>query len=580
MVETDTALWLGVIAAGATAMVVLAGVCRRYWEEPGGVLFSATLVALAGTLTALGITIPLEVDPQSAPATTYQYGLYLSGLLWGGFAARRTGVRTVTTRRVAALAAVLTAGFAANAAFRVLVDRTAVETSGVLASAVQVVLALWAFSTALLGLAAFIVGLGLVGYSVVEYEHVERFNGGLVGVAATVCWFGMLFVNIFVAVQNPDVTLATALAGVVSVGSATGFWLGVERYGMFERSVAAGTIGRDMVVEEMEDGVVVVDDEGKLLDVNPVATRLFEVDRGEAVGDPVAAVLGEPLGELRTADLLDLDTIVGVRQFEPRTSPIAGAEGTLLGFSVVLRDVTERRTREERLQVLNRVLRHNLRNEVSVISGYAELLGETGATVALDQAATEITETAHELAEIGEKARTIEQMMAEPPNGPEPISVRAVLDSAVDQVDEQHAHCEFAVDVEDGLEVAANRNVLEPVVQNVVENAAEHNDRPRPHVEIRAGEGVDPTTVTITVVDDGPGIPEDERAVLESGDVTPLEHGSGLGMWITKWGVTRLGGELSFAATEPRGTIVTMRLPVKGPDVEAVEGTTGMLPAD
>jgi signal transduction histidine kinase len=580
MVDSNTVLALGAIAAGATAMVVLAGVCRRYWDEPGGMLFSATLVSLAGTLTALGVTIPLEAGPHSVPAASHQYGLYLSGLLWGGFAARRTGVRAVTTRRIGAVAGLLTAGFLATASFRLVVDRTAVETSSVLASAVQVVLTLWAVSVSLLGLTVFVVGLGLVAYSVVEYEHVDGFNGGLVGVAATVCWFGMFLGDVFIATQNPGPTVASGLAGVISVGGAAGFWLGVERYGMFERSVAAGTIGRDKVVEEMEDAVVVVDDEAEVLDINPVGTRLFEVDSAEVVGSDVETVLGESLGTLRTEDLLDLDTIVGVRQFEPRTSPIAGAEGTVLGFSVVLRDVTERRTREERLQVLNRVLRHNLRNEVSVISGYAELLGETGATVALDQAASEITETAHELAEIGEKARTIERMMAEPPNGPEPVSVGRVLESAVAQIGDQHSACKFAVDVEDGLEVAANRNVLEPVVQNVVENAAEHNDRPRPNVEIRATEGVDPTTVTITVVDDGPGIPTDEREVLDSGDVTPLEHGSGLGLWITKWGVTRLGGELSFAATEPRGTIVTIRLPVEGPNVEAIERQAGMLLAD
>jgi PAS domain-containing protein len=480
IVESNTALWLGAIAAGATAMVVLAGVSRRYWDEPGGLLFSVTLLSLAATLTGLGITIPLDAAPHSVPAASHQYGLYLSGLLWGGFAARQTGVRGVTTRRIGAVAALLTAGFVATGTFGLVVDRTAVETTGVLASAVQVLLTLWTVSASLVGLTAFIVGLGLVVYSVVEYEHVDGFNGGLVGVAATVCWFGIFFENIFIATQNPTPAVASAVAGVISVGSAAGFWLGVERYGMFERSVAAGTIGRDKVVEEMDDAVVVVDDEAEVLDVNPVGTRLFEVDMGEAVGSDVGTVLGESLGALRTADLLDLDTIVGVRQFEPRTSPIAGAEGAVIGFSVVLRDVTERRTREERLQVLNRVLRHNLRNEVSVISGYAELLGETGATVALDQAATEITDTAHELAEIGEKARTIERMMAEPPNGPEPVAVGTVLASAIDQVGDQHADCEFAVDVEDGLEVAANRNVLEPVVQNVVENAAEHNDRPSP----------------------------------------------------------------------------------------------------
>jgi signal transduction histidine kinase len=301
---------------------------------------------------------------------------------------------------------------------------------------------------------------------------------------------------------------------------------------------------------------------------------LFEVEMSEAAGTSVEAVVGEPLPALRTSDLLALDTLVGLREFEPRASVVTGAGGDGVGFSVVLRDVTERRTREERLQVRNRVLRHDLRNEVSVISGYAELLVETGATVALDRAATEITETAYDLAEIGEKARSIEQMMAEQPNGSEPLAVADAVERAVEPVADSYPDCDIAVDVTEGLEVAANVNVLVPVLENVVENAAQHNDRPDPHVDDRASEGVDQSTVTLTVVDDGPGIPEEERVVLESGNVTPLEHGSGLGLWVAKWGVTRLGGELSFSATEPRGTIVTIRLPVEGPELDAIEATT------
>lgn len=46
--------------------------------------------------------------------------------------------------------------------------------------------------------------------------------------------------------------------------------------------------------------------------------------------------------------------------------------------------------------------------------------------------------------------------------------------------------------------------------------------------------------------------------------MTPLEHGSGLGLWVAKWGVTRLGGTLSLERTEPRGTTATVRVPDSG----------------
>ncbi|MUV90188.1 histidine kinase, partial [Halapricum sp. CBA1109] len=65
---------------------------------------------------------------------------------------------------------------------------------------------------------------------------------------------------------------------------------------------------------------------------------------------------------------------------------------------------------------------------------------------------------------------------------------------------------------------------------------------------------------SLTVADDGPGIPDRERAVLDSGTETQLEHGLGMGLWSINWAVTRVGGDLSVADNDPRGTVVTVRL--------------------
>lgn len=62
--------------------------------------------------------------------------------------------------------------------------------------------------------------------------------------------------------------------------------------------------------------------------------------------------------------------------------------------------------------------------------------------------------------------------------------------------------------------------------------------------------------VEVGVADDGPGIPDHERAVLEDGRETPLEHGSGLGLWIVVW---KSGGAVEFEPNDPEGTVVTSR---------------------
>lgn len=100
------------------------------------------------------------------------------------------------------------------------------------------------------------------------------------------------------------------------------------------------------------------------------------------------------------------------------------------------------------------------------------------------------------------------------------------------------------------------------VVGNLVENALEHSDRDQPHVELSARlTGDDEFPLRVEVTDDGPGIPDREVSVVESGNERQLEHASGIGLWVTQWAVTDAGGDLTFDDREPRGTVVRIELP-------------------
>lgn len=70
--------------------------------------------------------------------------------------------------------------------------------------------------------------------------------------------------------------------------------------------------------------------------------------------------------------------------------------------------------------------------------------------------------------------------------------------------------------------------------------------------------------VTITVADDGPGLPAGEREVLETGAEDPLAHGSGLGLWLAHWIVTTLDGDVEILDTA-RGTTIEVSLPRADP---------------
>ena len=67
--------------------------------------------------------------------------------------------------------------------------------------------------------------------------------------------------------------------------------------------------------------------------------------------------------------------------------------------------------------------------------------------------------------------------------------------------------------------------------------------------------------VTIRVADNGPGIDEEEYAAVERGTETQLDHASGLGLWLIRWGASIAGGSVSVADNDPTGAVLTVDVP-------------------
>nr|WP_231751435.1 ATP-binding protein [Halogeometricum sp. CBA1124] len=73
--------------------------------------------------------------------------------------------------------------------------------------------------------------------------------------------------------------------------------------------------------------------------------------------------------------------------------------------------------------------------------------------------------------------------------------------------------------------------------------------------------------VELRVTDEGPGIPDHERTVLRNGEETALVHGSGMGLWLVRTVVRRIGGRLRVRdAPDGSGSTVVVSVPVVEPD--------------
>ncbi len=220
----------------------------------------------------------------------------------------------------------------------------------------------------------------------------------------------------------------------------------------------------------------------------------------------------------------------------------------------------ELRERKQRLEVLNRVLRHNLRNRAGVLLGYGEQVRDQADDPQLARAGSVMVETVRDLTALGEKARQVEMALERSEDGPVAVEAVAVVRGAVERAREAHP----GVTVEASLPAAAwvyATPALDLVVENLLENACEHNDGPDPRVDVAVSTtGPDGARAAISVADNGPGIPQEERQVIAEGRETPLEHGSGLGLWLAHWAVERVGGELRFDDADGGGTVVAVEL--------------------
>jgi signal transduction histidine kinase len=332
---------------------------------------------------------------------------------------------------------------------------------------------------------------------------------------------------------------------------------------MFALNPATRRTGERAAIDDLGNPVVVVDETNRIVTLNPAAESLLGADKRDALTDPLDDYLDvdatdDRTGERRVSTYADGERLT----FTVVVTPLTGPGDATLGYTVVLQDVTDELARKQRLAVLNRVLRHNLRNDLTVVQGYLdEVLGRTDDAELETMLGTAADETASLLA-LGEKARDIERTM-ERDVTLELVAVRDLLDGIVAGVEDGDA---VTVSVPAALELRTDPELLRTVFANLVENALEHGasaDGPTVTVALAetlladSGDGHD---AVFTVRDDGPGIPDHELEALHREEESALDHGSGLGLWLVSWSVDALGGQLSFE-TDDTGTVVRVRIP-------------------
>ena len=243
------------------------------------------------------------------------------------------------------------------------------------------------------------------------------------------------------------------------------------------------------------------------------------------------------------------------RQFTLRDPAETPTE--IIGVST---DITEQKRREQELEALNRVVRHDIRNDMQIILAWAEML-ESDLDDDGHERLEKILASGQHVVELTEIARDyLETLTGDKELPVQPVPLKSTLENELDRRRESYPEAEFVVVGEvPNLEVQGNE-MLPSVFRNLLNNAVQHNDSEQPVVEISCerGEGA----VTVAVADNGPGIPDEQKeTVFGKGERGLGSQGTGIGLYLVDTLVDQYGGTVRVRDNEPTGAVLEVRLP-------------------
>lgn len=206
------------------------------------------------------------------------------------------------------------------------------------------------------------------------------------------------------------------------------------------------------------------------------------------------------------------------------------------------------------VSVLHRVLRHNIRNAVTVIRGNAGLVA--GGSDEFEGEAAAIDRYARALLRTSEKVRVLESIMEFGRVEREEMDIVPLVEDRIDMVRERFPEVDVTFDAPESARVLTTPHV-EFVVEELIENAVLHTgtDARLVSVECRVDDG----RVELTVSDSGPGIPASDAEALRASREDQLLHSSGVGLWVVKTLLETTDGEFTITPRQPRGTTATAR---------------------
>ena len=251
---------------------------------------------------------------------------------------------------------------------------------------------------------------------------------------------------------------------------------------------------------------------------------------------------------------------------EVHAAPIFDADGEVHRIVESIIDITERAEYEQHLKqqrddldVLNQVLRHDMRNDLQLVLAYSEMLED--AVPADKQGYLEtVVESARHAVELTTTARDMSDVLLDEGDGPGQARLRPALETELDKLRSTYTDAEITVDGGMPDVTVRGNDLLNSVFRNLLKNAIQHNDKDVPAVTVSVR--ADDESVTVRVADNGPGVPDQQKdEIFGKGEKGLESAGTGIGLYLVQTLVSSYGGEITVGDNDPDGAVFAVTLP-------------------
>ncbi|MCL4867602.1 MAG: PAS domain-containing protein [Anaerolineae bacterium] len=433
---------------------------------------------------------------------------------------------------------------------------------------------------------------GMLGYGIyllfVAYTRssgIYRSQIRVMLLGALAPWIANIFYILFLSASLP--IDPTPLAFLVTGG--------MFAWGMFGfRLMDLAPVARNWVIEQMDDGMIVLDRQNQVVDINPAAANL--------IGRPVNQLIGHPGVELfaewpdlmaqyqdveKVITEIQLPTETGIRHIYLNILPFYDSYKQLTGRLLVIRDVTEQREADLALQIAkekadaaNRAkstflanMSHELRTPLTAIIGYSELLNEhaaaandTYAPPRLEKIKTSATHLVNIVNDILDLSKIEAGQMK---LHLETFNVRQVIDTAIAMVQPilMENQNEITLKIADEIEtMVGDQMKVRQILLNLLHNAAKFTKKGKIEITVRP-DIIDPALFLFEIKDNGIGIsPEQVNKIFQpfsqADDSTARRFGgTGLGLTISQYFCQMMQGNIMLSSQPGHGSCFTVRLP-------------------